>query len=240
MKSQNKCVLSYHVKPIEPEWVFHTKPDGTKTTRLVAKGFQADRSEQVYAHVAKLTTIRLALSHSLQMDVRTAFLNATRDTDVYIFQSKGCFIGTELTIAEDRIELSQHKLIDKMLKRFNLQECKRSPSPMEDRPDTGTSDKKLVYQKCLDECSRPITFTVADWGSDKTDRKSVSEMASSHCGNLVLWSSKRELIVVLISAEAEYTSCCVAASDLLYLKGLLSEFVGETGGLKCCLTVDSH
>ncbi|KAJ8898302.1 hypothetical protein PR048_003662 [Dryococelus australis] len=179
-----------------------------------------------------------------------------------------CFNGTELTIAEDRTELSQHKLIDKMLKRFNLQECKGSPSPKKDRSDfseaddvidvlyrelvgsltylsfsgpanlgiveriktiaSDTSDKKLVYQKYSDECSQVITFADADWGSDKTDRMSVSGMASFHCGNLVSWSSKKQPIVSLSSAEAEYTSCSMAASDLLYLQGLLSEFVGET------------
>ncbi|KAJ8890783.1 hypothetical protein PR048_010292 [Dryococelus australis] len=196
-----------------------------------------------------------------------------------------CFIGTDLTIAEDRIELSQHKLIDKMLKRFNLQECKGPPSPLEDRPDIskadamidvpycelvnsltylsqvsrpdiafatsylslflehptwGTSDKKLAYQKCSHECSQVITFADADWGSDKTDRRSVSGMASFHLRNLVSWSSKKEPVVALSSAEAEYTSCSVAASDLLYLKGLLSEFVGETGGVTCCIMVNNQ
>ncbi|KAJ8869093.1 hypothetical protein PR048_030655 [Dryococelus australis] len=92
-----------------------------------------------------------------------------------------------------------------------------------------TSDKKLVYQKCPDECPQEITFADAVWGSDKTDRKSVSGLASFHCCNLLSWSSKKLPIVAPSVAEAEYTLYSMAASDLLYLKGLLSEFVGETG-----------
>ncbi|KAJ8892948.1 hypothetical protein PR048_005529 [Dryococelus australis] len=45
----------------------------------------------------------------------------------------------------------------------------------------GTSDKKLVYQKCPDKGSQVITFAGAEWGSDNMDCKSVSG-----CGNLVL------------------------------------------------------
>ncbi|KAJ8884661.1 hypothetical protein PR048_016519 [Dryococelus australis] len=160
-----------------------------------------------------------------------------------------CFIGTELPIAEDRIELSQHKLIDKMLMRFNLEECKGSPFPMEDRPDISEADAVIDVpyrelgtsdQKYIDECSQEITFADGDWVSDKTDCKSVSGTASFHWGNLVSWSSKKQPIVALSSAEAEYTSCSVAASDHLYLKGLLSEFVGKTMGVKCCLMVDNQ
>ncbi|KAJ8877794.1 hypothetical protein PR048_022251 [Dryococelus australis] len=154
-----------NVKPIETKWVFHTKPDGTKKARLVADGSQANRSEQVYAPVAKLPTTRLALSYSLQKDwfnqfatkndlrrssfvvclyvgdnlwlviwvddillmgekVKIELLSAklTEEFNAKYVGELLCFIGTELTIAEDRIELSQHKLIDKMLKRFNLQD----------------------------------------------------------------------------------------------------------------------
>ncbi|KAJ8867604.1 hypothetical protein PR048_031406, partial [Dryococelus australis] len=170
-----------------------------------------------------------------------------------------------------------------MLKRFNVQGCKGSPSPMEDRPDIseaddviavlycelvgslmylsqvsrpdiafatsylsnfldrptryvkGTSDKRLVYQKCPDECSQMQTG-----GVTRQTARVLSGMASFHCGNLVSWSSKKQPIVDLSSVEAEYTLCNMAASDPLYLKGLRSEFVGETGVVKCCLMVDNQ
>lgn len=384
------------VKPIETKWIFHTKQDGTKKARLVAKGFQVDGTEQVYAPVAKMPTIRLALSYSLQkdwsvkqLDVPTAFLNGILDSEVYIFQPKGvkgnqkvlklqralyglresprcwnqrfnefatmcnlrrsnfdaclyigenvwlvvwvddilllgekvkigevteqlkkefgakdmgdlqCFIGTEISVEENRMEMCQQKLIKKILRRFNLQECKSSPTPMEDtvffgderevvdvpyrelvgsltylsqmsRPDitfatsylsrfldqptrllwnvakrvlryvSGTIGKKLVYKKCPEESSRVITYADADWGGDKVDRKSVSGMASFHCGNLVSWGSKKQQVVALSSAEAEYTACSLAASELIYLKGLLSEFVQEDVEVTCCLMVDNQ
>ncbi|KAJ8892947.1 hypothetical protein PR048_005528 [Dryococelus australis] len=95
--------LPENVKPIETKWVFRTKPDGTKKARLKAKGFQTDRTKLTEEFNAK---------------------------DVGELQ---CFIGAELTIEEKRIELSQLKLIDKMLKRFNPEEYKGSASPTEDR-----------------------------------------------------------------------------------------------------------
>ncbi|KAJ8885555.1 hypothetical protein PR048_011753 [Dryococelus australis] len=266
-----------NVKPIETKWVFHTKPDRTKKARLVAKGFQADRNNLWL--VIWVDNI-LLMGEKVKIEQLSAKL--TEEFYAKYLGELQCFIGIELMIAEDRIELSQHKLIDKMLKRLNLQECKGSRIPIEDRPglseadamidvpycelvgsltylsqvsrpdvafatsylsrflDCGiyvksTSDNKLVYQKFPNECSQVITFADANWGNDKTDRKSVSGMASFHCGNLVFWSSKKQPIVALSSAEAD-----VAASDLLYLKELLSKFVGKTRGVKCCLMVDNQ
>ncbi|KAJ8879740.1 hypothetical protein PR048_020348 [Dryococelus australis] len=74
-----------------------------------------------------------------------------------------CFIGIDQTIAEDRIELSHHKLIDNMLKRFNLQECNGSPSPMEDRPDISEADAMLdvPYRELFDSLAPNIAFATS-------------------------------------------------------------------------------
>ncbi|KAJ8885233.1 hypothetical protein PR048_011429 [Dryococelus australis] len=80
------------------------------------------------------------------------------------------FIGIELTIAENRIELSQHKLIEKMLKKFNLEESKGSPFPMEDRPEISKADTMIdvSYRELvgsltyLSQVGRPdIAFTIS-------------------------------------------------------------------------------
>ncbi|KAJ8866042.1 hypothetical protein PR048_033566 [Dryococelus australis] len=68
------------------------------------------------------------------------------------------------------------------------------------------------HWKNVKECARVVAYADADWGGNKTDRKSVSGMASFHCGNFVSWSSKKQQAVVLSSAEKEYTSCSLAAS----------------------------
>lgn len=70
--------------------------------RLVAKGFQQRTDGNVYAPVIYFTTVRLLMSlivarngHVHQMDVRTAFLNASLDDseEVYMWPPKGIDIG---------------------------------------------------------------------------------------------------------------------------------------------------
>lgn len=78
-------------KAIDTKWVFRTKHDGTKKARLVARGFQEETTQNVYAPVARMSTVRLFLSKSVQddvpikqLDVPTAFLNGELKTDIYI------------------------------------------------------------------------------------------------------------------------------------------------------------
>lgn len=390
-----------HVKPIETKWIFTTKNDGTKKARLVAKGYQEEQGnfhDFLYSPVAKLPTIRLALSFALQedwhihqMDIPTAFLNGTLDNEVYIYKPEGvedksdilklqralyglreapkcwndrfstyalsrnfirsnfdaclyigkgiwlilwvddillfgnrdkiketmndlkkefnakdmgnleCFIGTEIRVSEERIELSQQCLIEKIVKKFGMTDAKTSPTPMEEklpssddkdiievpyrelvgsliylaqtcRPDIafatsflsrfldkptkplwhaakrvvrylkGTKNLKLVYGKGdPDERFQITTWSDADWGGDQTDRKSCSGMSSFHCRNLISWISRKQPTVALSSAEAEYTACALAATELLYLKGLISDFVpNELVEVRGVLLVDNQ
>ncbi|UYV73309.1 hypothetical protein LAZ67_10002666 [Cordylochernes scorpioides] len=54
-----------NIKPIDTKWIFRTKEDGTKKARLVAKGFQMEESSDImYAPVARMSTIRMLLSHA--------------------------------------------------------------------------------------------------------------------------------------------------------------------------------
>ncbi|UYV76708.1 hypothetical protein LAZ67_14001845 [Cordylochernes scorpioides] len=74
-----------------------TKEDGTKKARLVAKGFQIEESSDImYAPVARMSTIRMLLSHATnknwevnQMDIPTAFLNGNIESDIYIKAPQG-------------------------------------------------------------------------------------------------------------------------------------------------------
>lgn len=84
---------------IDTKWVFRTKQDGTKRARLVARGFQQDTQcieGYIYSPVAKMTTIRLSLSHAIsndwevkQLDIPTAFLNGDIETETYIKVPEG-------------------------------------------------------------------------------------------------------------------------------------------------------
>lgn len=215
-------------KAIETKWVFNIKADGTKKARLVAKGYQQNIDEMVYSPVAKIPTIRLALScviqHNweyVQLDVPNAFLNGNLDKEVYIKKPEGvreegsvlklkkalyglreaprcwnqrfnefalsqslkrseydvclyvgdnvwlllwvddillfgekkrieelacklkkefsakdvgylnCFLGTEIVRDKETIKISQHKLIEKILDKFGMTNCKEATNPME-------------------------------------------------------------------------------------------------------------
>ncbi|KAK9737713.1 Reverse transcriptase (RNA-dependent DNA polymerase) [Popillia japonica] len=78
-------------KVIDSKWVFREKEvDGKieRKARLVARGYQQDSlSEEVYAPVARMVTLRILLSlyiqydwKVMQLDVKSAFLNVSSET----------------------------------------------------------------------------------------------------------------------------------------------------------------
>nr|ABB47727.2 retrotransposon protein, putative, Ty1-copia subclass [Oryza sativa Japonica Group] len=149
----------YGCKPVGCKWVFKKKlrPDGTiekYKARLVAKGYTQKEGEDffdTYSPVARLTTIRvllsLAASHGLlvhQMDVKTAFLNAELDDEIYMDQPDGFVVegqeGKDLGVAdvilniklirgENGITLLQSHYVEKILNRFGYIDSKPSPTP---------------------------------------------------------------------------------------------------------------
>lgn len=212
------------------------------------------------------------------------------------------FIGIEMNVSEETIEISQKQLIEKIINRFRLAEAKPSPTPMEEklevqeseevikvpyrelvgsliylsqisRPDItfatsflsrfldrptktlwnaakrvvrylkGTMDQKLIYRKTWDieDTRKIVCYSDADWGGDRIDRKSCSGMAAYHCGNIISWRSRKQQSVALSSSEAEYVASNLAGTELLHLKGLLSEFCQCEGmDIKCTLLVDNQ
>lgn len=99
LQTWTETVLPQGKKAIETKWVFRTKEDGTKKARIVAKGFQIKEenfSQAMYAPVARISTIRVMLSVSLQknyeirqLDIPTAFLNGELNSEVYIKPPEG-------------------------------------------------------------------------------------------------------------------------------------------------------
>lgn len=83
---------------ISVKWLYTLKPGGRYKARLVARGFQqSDTFEEIYAPVAKLSTLKSLLAiccsrgyHVHQMDVQTAFLNSAIRSEIYVEQPKGC------------------------------------------------------------------------------------------------------------------------------------------------------
>ncbi|KAK3006834.1 hypothetical protein RJ639_015528 [Escallonia herrerae] len=66
-------------------------------------------------------------------------------------------------------------------------------------------------------------YTDADWVGNATDRRSTSGYFTFVGGNLVTWRSKKQNVVALSSAEAEFRGMAKGLCELLWLKGLLAE-----------------
>ncbi|KAB2605294.1 hypothetical protein D8674_005011 [Pyrus ussuriensis x Pyrus communis] len=64
-------------------------------------------------------------------------------------------------------------------------------------------------------------YTDADWAINVTDRRSTSGYFTFVGGNLVTWLSKKQKVVVLSSAEAEYRGMAKGECEILWLRRLL-------------------
>ena len=66
-------------------------------------------------------------------------------------------------------------------------------------------------------------YTNADWARNVLDRKSTSGYFTFVGGNLVTWRSKKQKVVALSSAEAEFRGMAKGFCELLWLRRLLME-----------------
>ena len=65
--------------------------------------------------------------------------------------------------------------------------------------------------------------TNADWAGNILDRKSTSGYFTFVGGNLVTWRSKKQKVVALSSAKAEFKGMAKGLCELLWLRRLLTE-----------------
>ena len=68
------------------------------------------------------------------------------------------------------------------------------------------------------------SFSYSSYAGDKTDRKSILGYYTYVRENLVTWRSKKQNVLSRSSAEAEYRSIAQTASEIVWLRLLLSEF----------------
>lgn len=61
----------------------------------------------------------------------------------------------------------------------------------------------------------------ADWGGDKTDRRSFTGIVYNLSGSPIYWECKKQRTVALSSTEAEYMALTEATKEAKYLQGLL-------------------
>ncbi|XP_019095577.1 PREDICTED: uncharacterized protein LOC109130463 [Camelina sativa] len=68
-----------------------------------------------------------------------------------------------------------------------------------------------------------VGYCDADWGGDKTDRRSVTGYCTFIKGNLVTWKTKKQKVVSMSSAESEYPAMRKFTTELTWLKALLED-----------------
>ncbi|KAM0070581.1 putative RNA-directed DNA polymerase [Helianthus debilis subsp. tardiflorus] len=66
-------------------------------------------------------------------------------------------------------------------------------------------------------------YTDADWAGDKGTRKSTSGYFTMVGGNIVTWRSKKQKVVALSSAEAEFRGIARGLAEILWIHKLLIE-----------------
>ena len=101
----------------------------------------------------------------------------------------------------------------------------------------GTPGRGVLYQKNghLDL----VAYTDAEWAGDRDDRKSTSGYFTLVGGNLVTWRSKKQKVVALSSAEAEFRGVAKGVTEVLWLRKLLTE-LGFMPMKSCVLYCDNQ
>ena len=101
----------------------------------------------------------------------------------------------------------------------------------------GCPGKGVFYQKNghLDF----VAYTDADWAGDRDERKSTSGYFTLVGGNRVTLRSKKQKVVAMSSAEAEFRDVAKGVTEVLWLRKLLTE-LGFTPTQSCELYCDNQ
>ncbi|KAJ4750231.1 Copia protein [Rhynchospora pubera] len=79
-----------------------------------------------------------------------------------------------------------------------------------------------------------VGYSDADWAGS-FDRKSTTGYCTFVGGNLVTWKSKKQNVVARSSAEAEYRAMASTASEMIWIKHLITDM-----GVTCNKTMQMH
>lgn len=98
----------------------------------------------------------------------------------------------------------------------------------------GTSERGIVFKNHGHHDIE--VYTDADWAGNLMDRRSTSGYFALVGGNLVTWRSKKQKVVALSSAEAEFRGIAKGVMEILWLKKLMKDIgfpVSSTSKLWC-------
>ena len=87
----------------------------------------------------------------------------------------------------------------------------------------GTQHHGLIFGRNSAEEITVSAYADADWGSDKSDRKSITGWIGMINGDPVSWASKKQRVVAQSTCEAELYAQAAAMNECKWLEGLLCE-----------------
>ncbi|XP_057522451.1 secreted RxLR effector protein 161-like [Amaranthus tricolor] len=85
----------------------------------------------------------------------------------------------------------------------------------------GTSGRGILFRK--NDHLNLLAYIDADWARDRDDRRLTSGYFTLVGGNLVTWKSKKQKVIALTSAEAEFRGIAKCITEVIWLSKLLSE-----------------
>jgi hypothetical protein len=83
-----------------------------------------------------------------------------------------------------------------------------------------TTSFGIVYSR---ESPTVACYSDSDWASDVIDRKSTSGCVIMYTGGPVIWFAKKQSVVTVSSAEAEYVALYMAAKQCVWVQSILQE-----------------
>ena len=91
----------------------------------------------------------------------------------------------------------------------------------------GTLDVTLKYKKTED--GQLVGFSDANYAGDPDDRHSTSGNVFLMSSGPISWYSKKQAIVTLSTAEAEYVALSTATQEIVWIRRLLSDLTATQG-----------
>ncbi|KAK8913818.1 hypothetical protein KSP39_PZI024059 [Platanthera zijinensis] len=87
----------------------------------------------------------------------------------------------------------------------------------------GTLDHGILYEKV--ENYQLVGFSDSDWGGSFDDSKSTSGCVFSIGSGVISWQSKKQKVVALSTAEAEYNALTIAGCQTVWLRMILEDLM---------------
>lgn len=117
--------------------------------------------------------------------------------------------------------------------RENVQNIKRTLRYLK-----GTTDLGILYSNEKTESETLVAYCDSDYAGDTKDRKSTSGCVLMYAGGPIAWNSRKQPIVALSTAEAEYISAAECVKEIKYIKSLFFELTNKN--INTILNVDNQ